>query len=185
GMFEKEKRAGLSPLMKSLGIAQTLFNLQGYVPEDLDAVYSTVVALSEGPTIRFKSLIDLTTTLETLPRPDDLPLALAKFLRDTKWPGMFKHVRGHRASTSQRLVILLAGLTALSTFLTALPDDDRRAFFSGVGSFVAANVIAIISIGGFVIASIAILYTVIYWVPLGYLRRFWPREQAGEIYETR
>ena len=154
-------------------------------PEDLDAAYSTVVALSEAPTIMFKSLVELTTTLETLPRLDDLPLALAKFLRDTKWPWMFKHVRGRRASISQRLVILLAALTALSTFLTALPDEDRRSFFSGVGSFVANNPIAIISIGGFVIASIVILYTVIYWVPIGNLLKFWPRRRVGQMYETR
>ncbi len=175
GMFQKKRRTGLSPLLKSLTMTQSLFSLRRYAPEDLDAVYSTVVALSETPSINFESLLVLTRTLATLPRIDELPLALSQFLRDTKWPGMFKHVPFKRTSSSQRAVVFLGALTALSTFLAALPDDQRRSFFGTGGSFLISNLIPILATLGIVFATFATLYAVVYSVPIGYVRRFWPK----------
>ncbi len=174
GMFLKRKKAGLSVLLKSLGMAESLFTERLYSPEDFDSVYSTLVSLSETPTLNFDALVELSAHLEVLPMLDGIPGAFDAFLREMGWPGGFKRIERPEAPAYQRWVVFLAGLTALSTLLTALPEAGKLSFFTLASSFVVSNLAWFLALAGFLMAIAAIIYTLFYWVPIGYLRKFWP-----------
>ncbi len=175
GMLQEKPHGALTQLSKCLQIARNLFGERQYYPKDLDAISSTLEALAQTTLIQSTALVDVATALEHLPTVKDLPPAFDSFLKEQEWPSGFEHVPRPRRSAHQRLVILLATLTALSTFLTALSDATRQSLFNFVGSFVTSWLIFILAGFGVVIALIALGYAVTYSVPLAWVREYWPR----------
>jgi hypothetical protein len=140
-MFEKKDRRGLSPLLQTLRILDTLFTNRRYRPRQLPSVQTTVEGLTdlEVEGLPFDTLERLAESLTRLPRREEIAPAFDRFLTEMKWPGEFERVEHKRVSGYELATILVFAATAIGSFLLFVPRTVQDAAYDAISSFVVAQ----------------------------------------------